>query len=121
MAGEIPAALLEPEWRMQREQLCNRSKTGQLMQPSEMAAGCLALLQGTFGLFWFAAWLATGQLTDSSFAAFVSLFGLLIAGLAIATFQSQSQKARSYESARSTYESRRSRLVADLAGRNSSA
>jgi hypothetical protein len=112
---------LDREWQMEREQLCDRSKTGQLAEPSEAAAGCLAAFQVVFGLFWFGIWLAAGQLMDSSFPVFVSLFGLLISALAVATFLSGTQKARRYGSARSAYESRRSQLVADIAGRNASA
>jgi hypothetical protein len=52
---------------------------------------------------------------------FVSLFGLLISALAVATFLSGTQKAWRYGSARSAYESRRSQLVADIAVRNANA
>jgi uncharacterized Zn finger protein (UPF0148 family) len=112
---------LDREWQMQREQLCHRSKTGRLVEPSDAASGCLAVTQGVFGLLWFVVWLVGGQLADSSFATFVSLFGLLIGGLAIATFLGGAQKARRYESARSSYESHRSQLVADLGSRKASA
>ncbi|MGE5192342.1 MAG: hypothetical protein ACM3U2_07540, partial [Deltaproteobacteria bacterium] len=108
---------LDREWQMEREALCTRAKTGQLVEPSDVGAGCLALVQGAFGIVWFAAWLVAGQATDSSFATVVSLFGLLVAGLAIATFQSGTQKARRFESARSAYELHRKRLVDGLGRR----
>jgi hypothetical protein len=110
---------LDREWEMQREPLCRRTKSGQIAEPSVSEAGCLGAFQIVFGVVWFSLFLLASTASDYVLLpGFLSFIGLFIALSGIVVFKSGVGKARHFESVRSEYELRRSRLVADLGRRN---
>jgi hypothetical protein len=109
---------LDREWQMERDQLCHRTKSGKLAEPSPWEAGCGAVFQGAFGLVWFGLFLIAAMASDQPLLGFMALIGLIIAILAIVAFTNGVQEARRFESVRTDYESRRRQLVADLGDRN---
>jgi len=111
---------LDREWQMDREQLCHRTKSGRLVEPTATEAGCLALSQIAFGLAWFGLFAFAAAALDHAIPGLFSIIGLVIAIFGIVVFSKGIGKAHYFESRRSAYDSRRTRLVAELDHRNSS-
>jgi hypothetical protein len=109
---------LDREWRMERERLCHRTKSGRLIEPTATDAGCMAFPQIAFGLAWFGLFAFAAVASDHAMPGFFSIVGLVIAIFGIVVLLSRTGKADHFESRRSAYDSRRARLVAELDHRN---
>jgi len=117
---------LDREWQMQREQLCLRTKTGRLREPTVAGTIVGSVFFALFGIVWLVMVNAAsskylpGDAGPKPVLGLFSLVGFGIIVLSVIGAIRGIPRAREYEQSREHYESRRRRLVADLASRNAS-
>lgn len=100
---------LDREWQAERSQYLITNKRGETSEPSPVGAVVVGVLVIGFGVFW--------TVTASSMGApgVFPLFGMVFIGFAIYGIISTVNKAGGLRGARDDYESKRVRLLAEIA------
>lgn len=107
--------LLDRDWTALREKFLVRNKDGSDSEPGALGSIAGGIVGIVVGLIWMVGTASVlNEAGEGGFVALFPLFGLLVIGFSIYGIVSGTSKAGAFNEAKTLYENRRSRLLAEI-------